>query len=253
MADVEMPNSVPCKFDEKGWAQCKKPSTNGWCSKHEKVKCVVCGEHAVRSCDAGSSLCCGADLCGTCQHSLEGSNHVTKQVYDQQLKERHELETTGKESKRMLALRGVPTDVELPPHLGELLRGKHEGFALKVCFYLRIKHGLMGTFPAILKGTKIVLTSPDKESILRVWKSLMPRNSELVADSWMVNEKVGVAYRMSSDASERMRSNPQKIFSKDEIEALFAKDPNPFKWAPGLFGADVSKDQFEQIILQEEA
>lgn len=251
MADVKMPKSVPCKFDATGWAPCKKPSANGWCSKHEKAKCVSCGGHAIRSCDAGmGGLCCGANLCGTCQHSLEDSKHVTKQVYDLQIKERSELETTGKESKRMLELRGVPTDIELPRHLEELLEGKHDGFSLKVCYYLRIKHNLMGTFPAILKDTKIVLITPDRESLVRVWESLRPRDSEIIADSWMVNEKIGVGYHMSSVDSERKESRPHRIFGKDEIDDLLAKDPQSFKWAPGLFGAEVSQQRFEQIIRQ---
>jgi hypothetical protein len=167
-----------------------------------------------------------------------------------QSKEEHELQTTGKESKRMLALRGVPTDVELPRHLEELLKSKRDGFGLKICYFLQIKHGLMGTFPAILKDTRVVIITPDKESIIRVWKSLRPRNSEIIADSWMVNEKIGVAYHMSSDDSERKQSRPHKLFSKDEIEALLAKDPQSFKWAPGLFGADVSQQRFDQLISQ---
>src|SRR4051812_43105570 len=99
MADVKMPESVPCKFDAKGWAPCKKPSTNGFCSKHEKEKCVSCGEQALRSCDAGmGGLSCGSSLCDTCKHSMEDSTHVVKEVYDVQVREQRELEKTGKES-----------------------------------------------------------------------------------------------------------------------------------------------------------
>ena len=253
MADVEMPESVPCKFDTEGWAPCRKPSTNGLCSKHEKLRCISCGEQALRSCDAGmGGLACGAHLCGTCQHTLEGGGtHVIKAVYDAQSQEASELRRTGKESNRMLALRGVRTDVELPSHLEELLKGGREGFTLQICYLLVIKHGLMGTFPAILKDTKIVVITPDKDSIVRVWRSLRPTDSRIIVDSWMVSDELGVGYRMCSESSERAESRPHKIFAKAEIEGLFAKKKQPFEWTPGLFGAEMGERQFEALIEQE--
>jgi hypothetical protein len=253
MADVKMPESVPCEFDAKGWAPCKKPSTNSLCSKHEKLKCSSCGEQALRSCDAGmGGLACGAPLCATCQHSMEGGGvHVTKVVYDVQVKEKLELRKTGKESKRMLELRGVRTDVELPRHLEELLKNAPEGFFLKVCHFLRIKHDLMGTFPAILKDTKIMVVTADKDSIIRIWKSLEPRRSEIVVEVFMVNEKLGVAYVMASDKFDQIQSRPLKLFSREEIEGSFTNDLQPFEWAPGLIGAEISKQQFTSLIQRE--
>jgi hypothetical protein len=254
MADVVIPKSIPCKFDEKGWAPCKIPSTNGLCSKHEKAKCVSCGGQALRSCDEGmGGLACGADLCLTCQHSMEGGTHVTKQVYKAQMREEAELSQTGKESERMLALRGVPTDVELPRHLEELLRAKSEDFNLAVCYILRIKHGLMGEFPAILKDSRIAVITPDKDAIVRIWSSLSPRDSEIISDFWMIYPKIGVGYRMCHDRSEQKQSKPYKIFSKEEIDLLFANTKKPFAWAPGLIGGSISQQHFDTIIQREVA
>ncbi len=253
MSDVKMPKSVPCKFDEKGWVPCKKPSTNGWCSKHEEVKCVSCGEHAVRSCDVGSSLICGAALCQTCQHGLDGK-HVTKQVYNAQMKERYDFEETGRESKRMLEERGVPIDISFPNNLKDLLEGDRAGWVSKPCWALELKHGLMGFFPAIVKAMpKIMLITSDRDSIFHVWKSLKPRDSKLIALECMVNEAgtVGYAMRLESDF-EKKQSLPLKIFGTSEIEELFAKNPAPFKWAPGLFGADIDEGNFKALIEQEE-
>lgn len=250
MADVQMPKSVPCKFDEKGYAPCKKPSDNGWCSEHENIKCESCGEHAVRSCDRGvGGLTCGAALCATCQHSLHEWTHVTKQVYATQCKEHREFEETGRESKRMLEERGVPTDLNLPRHLKDLLEGDRTGWSNKPCWALEIKHGLMGFFPAIVKETKIMVIVPDKELLFRVWASLKPRNSKVISMECMVNDAGTVAYSMElgSDA-EKTQSRPLKLFSASEVDQLFAKNPSPFEWAPGLIGAGMGKSQFESLV-----
>jgi hypothetical protein len=253
MATVKMPESVPCQFDKGGWSPCEKPSDNGWCTEHENTTCGSCGQHATRSCDAEmGGLCCGTALCNDCQHDLEGGKHVTKEVYAAQLAERRGFEKNGRESKRMLARRGVPIDVELPRHLAELLLTKPEGFTLQLCHHLKLKHGLMGYFPALLKGKgiEIIAISADRESIFRVWESLRPKDSELVSNVWMVNDRLGVGYRMIEDASERTQMLPHKIFSQTEIAELFAKDQHPFEWMPGLLGAGVSEDRFRQIIAQ---
>jgi hypothetical protein len=85
MADVKMPESTPCQFDAKGWAPCKKPSDNGWCSEHEGLKCSSCGGQAVTNCDAQIfGLACGEPLCADCTHSYIGdATHVTKAVAEE--------------------------------------------------------------------------------------------------------------------------------------------------------------------------
>ncbi len=165
------------------------------------------------------------------------------------MEEQSELDRTGKESKRMLALRGIPTDVELPRHLKELLENGTEDFSLTVCFVLRLKQGSMYEFPAILKNKKIVVTTTDKKSIFRVWRSLEPRSSEVVSEPWVVNEKIGVGYRYFVDSTYEKLSKPARILSAKEIDELFAKDDHPFRWAPGIIGvASLSPQQFEDLI-----
>lgn len=246
MSDVKMPESIPCQFDEGGWAPCKKPSTNGWCSKHENAKCSSCGEHAARSCDAQmGGLGCGADLCDKCQHGRDG-NHVTAQVYAEQQREEQRLRETGQESQRRLAEKGVPTVV--PKHLKELLAGNRSGYELQTCYALEIKHGLMGFFPAIQKGTKIIAIVSDKAFIFRIWRSLEPRDSQLLASEYMVNRALSVVYHMETRDFDQEQSRPLKLFSVEEVEALFQADPSPFEWARGIIGASTSQDQFEAII-----
>jgi hypothetical protein len=41
------------------------------------------------------------------------------------------------------------------------------------------------------------------------------------------------------------------LFTVEEINAHFTKTKDPFKWAPGLIGAETSQDQFEILIKKE--
>jgi len=253
MADVKMPEFVPCKFNEKGWAPCRKPSTNGFCSEHENLKCVSCGERALRSCDEGmGGLACGATLCATCQHSWEGGGtHVGGLIYKVQTAEQLELLQTGRESKRMLASRGVPWRYPLPNNLKDLLDRHRKDFTPKINYLLLIKNSSMGTFPAILKDTKIVVITPDREAIIRVWSSLPPRDSEIYTGTWMIHGRIGIGYRMCSDQLEQKESRPCKIFTAKKIAAHFTRNEHPFEWAPGLFGAEVSQQRFDALIQKE--
>lgn len=246
MADVKMPESVPCQFDRGGWAPCKKPSTNGWCSKHENATCSSCGEHATRSCDAQmGGLGCGTHLCDKCQHGRDGK-HVTSEVYAKERREEREFEGTGQESPRRLVEKGVPPGV--PKHLKALLAGDRSGYELMTCYALEIKHGLWGFFPAIQKGTKKIAIVSDKALIFRIWRSLEPRDSALIVSEYMVNFALGVVYPMQTNSFNQEQSRPLKIYTKEEVETLFQSDPKPFEWAPGLLGASTSQNQFDVLI-----
>jgi hypothetical protein len=246
MADVKMPDSIPCKFDATGYRPCKKPTDNGWCTEHEKAKCGSCGGQATRSCDAQmGGLACGYHLCDTCQHAE--NRHVTKAVADTIHAERRRAEKEGIESKRMLDERGVPEG--LPRHLKDLLVNKVPGYVLKLCYLLQIKHTLWGFFPGVLKGTKIIVITDDLDLMFRIWLSMDPRDSKLDESPFYVNEELGVAYP-AFDLTDfgKEQSKPHKFFQTAEVEKLFETNPQPFGWAPGLFGAETSKLQFEKII-----
>lgn len=254
MADVKMPKSIPCKFDAKGWAPCKKASTNGWCSKHEKAKCSSCGAQATQTCDEGiGGLACGQYLCDNCHHSLNDNNHVTDAVYQTQFQERTTQEETGVEPRWALVERGVPTDIPLPNNLAELLAGDRKGWNLVQCYALELTHTLMGVFPAVQKGTKIIFLTADKKSLFRVWRTLEPQSSNLVVQECMVNATGNVAYAMKEREWEMKESRPLKLYNPEEIEALFSADPAPFKWARGLIGGSSNPHNFLDQIQREEA
>jgi len=109
----------------------------------------------------------------------------------------------------------------------------------------------MGEFPAVTKNNHIVVITPDKDTVIRVWQSLSPRDSEIVTAAWMINSIIGVGYHMPENEPEQKQSVPYKIFSKEEIQARFTEEPQPFKWAPGLLGASISQQRFEELIQKE--
>lgn len=101
MADVLMTENTPCKFKVAWVGICKKPSTNGWCSEHEELACVSCGQKATKTCDFTGQFVCGEPLCDDCKHghiSLKdcrgflgmGGGHVTSEAYNQELERRKE-------------------------------------------------------------------------------------------------------------------------------------------------------------------
>jgi hypothetical protein len=147
----------------------------------------------------------------------------------------------------MLAKRGLSTG--LPRNLKEILAGDRKGWTSKTCWALEISHGLMGFFPAIVKASKIMVLVSDMPLIFRVWRSLEPKESKLIARECIVNDVGTVAYfMMVSSDYDKEHSLPQKLFSVAEINELFAKNASAFGWAPGLFGADIDPDQFRRIV-----
>ena len=72
----------------------------------------------------------------------------------------------------------------------------------------------------------------------------------LVDGEWPARRR---AYHMSSDKFDQEQSKPHKLFTKEEIAELFTKEKKPFEWAPGLFGASISKERFEALIQEEVA
>ncbi|MBX4200191.1 hypothetical protein KW790_01905 [Candidatus Parcubacteria bacterium] len=172
---------------------------------------------------------------------------MTKEKYEELMREDDRADREGIESERMLRERGVQAG--LPKHLKEILDKKIPGYTPSLCCILQLKHSLMGFFPAIVTGTKIIVITLDIELIFRVWMSLEPEDSMLNESLFYVNEEFGVAYP-AHDMSEfgQKESRPHKLFKAEEINGLFEKNAKPFKWASGLWGADVTRKQFEQII-----
>lgn len=236
MADIKIPKSVPCLFEVSWVGRCNNPSTNGWCSKHENLKCCSCGAKATQDCDHTSSLVCGAPLCKTCHHSLAGDGHVTGAVYKEQTDKRKQEEDAIEQSRTNSEQR---LDGEgNPANLFELLKKdpKEQGYRLEKVFYLQLTHGLMAFFPAVIDAEKRVIACLDRNLLVEVWKTLEPRASKMDSQICYVNEQKGIAYPNVDEQYEQERLKPEKIFTRNEYEGIQKKIPGAITWAPGLIG-----------------
>jgi len=250
MADVKQPKSIPCRFEVAWVGECKKPSTNGLCGYHENQKCASCGVQAIHSCDyTNGPMACGAFLCATCTHSLDGDGHVTQDVYGTQREVRcKEKEETA--LSRTSSVRRIHPETGLPLNLFELLKGdwKSEGYSLERCHYLCLKHGLMGFFPAIVKSEDRMIISTDQILLLELWKLLSPRRSEMDSIIAYVNEGKGIIYEEAKEQERQERIKPIKMLTRSEFTSLLDKEQEPFGWAPGLIGADMNVEEFRETV-----
>lgn len=252
MADVKMPKSIPCKFDAESWAPCKKPSDNGWCSEHEHLKCVSCGEKAVKSCSHEmGGLLCGVSICGTCEHG-ESGEHITKEVAEKRRQEKQ------KKEEDLIASRTSPTQqmddkLGVPATLFELFKGnwQEDGYQFMKLYFLELKHGLMGCYPAVFSSDKkrIVFTT-DLRLLERVWQNLEPRESKIRSLLAYVNLGLNIGYIDPESPDDREKMKPFRILSIAELEGLAGKE-KPFWWAFGLINKNISQDHFlEQLTKQ---
>ena len=252
MSDVKMPDSQPCKFDN-GWAgKCAKPSDNGWCSKHENAKCASCKKKAIGSCDVDvGPLVCGAPLCGDCTHSVgKEGGHVTNLVY-KEMQKRKEKEEEEKVASRTSRIQRIDPELGIPLNLFELKKGDTSEYPIKEFFYLELTHGLMGCFPVILYDTDRIVITIDRQLLERVWKMLHPRRSEMVVGHGYVSEKHSVVYPITGTTQYEMeRSIPDRFLNEAEFHELTKGGVNPFNWAPGLLGSDMSEEEFLASIKQ---
>jgi hypothetical protein len=138
----------------------------------------------------------------------------------------------------------------LPKNLQEVLAGNQAGYRLGMMYVLVLDHGLMGTFPAIFKGTSDPVITADLEVLKKVWALLKPRKAKIVDQLAYINDGLGVSVRFPSYHGEPFESCvAASILTPAQFEELVAKDPKPFEWAPGLFGGDDKvTDDFIQLL-----
>lgn len=70
-----------CEFHISWVGPCGQATFGGtrFCDKHKNLRCAVCGEQAVRDCDASvGGLMCGFPLCSECNHHGEVSDGCRK-------------------------------------------------------------------------------------------------------------------------------------------------------------------------------
>lgn len=242
-------NSVQVRVALEG--ACKKPSTNGWCSEHEKKRCIRCRRKATRNCDVGmGGLVCGAPLCAGCAHHPDGS-HTTKSAADAAYKAQLD-EMEAKRRSRTDPEPRLDPQTGLPLNLFELRKRDLAEVPIKECFFLELEHGLMGCFPAINASIDQVVLTMDQRLIFDVWLTLPPRQSKVVAVLCYVLNEHGVAYMIpsSEDQWSVENSQPMPLLTREAFDQLTSGDGSePFRWAPGLIGGrGFSQEQFRALV-----
>lgn len=246
MADINLPDFLPCQYNKPWQGKCGKPSTNGWCSEHEELRCVSCGEKATRGCSHAISLVCEATLCDACQH-LNGT-HVTKEVYAEKHRLKNE-EEKAKIASRASFVQRMNEDLSVPLNLFELLKGDLSDYSLQHIYYLELTHGLMGFFPAVYNDeAEDIIATTDVMLLIELWKTLEPRKSKMNKITAYVDAAGEIAYPDKDSQREREESTPMELLTRERFERLSAAQEEPFRWAFGLIGADSSPEWFARII-----
>lgn len=143
---------------------------------------------------------------------------------------------------------------ELPPgtpeNLKELIDAGSDGWKIRWGYSLQLKHGLMGYFPALYAGTDQVVASLDKAVIEEVWRSLSPRSSKLDVSLFYVNEQTGVGYAIEGVEDYFLRrSVPFRFLTRERLDEMKkAQGEKLFRWAPGLIGNDMTKEEFAETL-----
>ena len=114
-------------------------------------------------------------------------------------------------------------------NLREVKEKRLSGYELKTGYLLILKHGLMGTFPALIAEGDELFVCTDKKILEMVWEKIEKRPARAIELQLFVNEAEGIGFNVGiGDDAE-----PITILSKEKFDALTEKK-DAFEWAPGL-------------------
>jgi len=140
-------------------------------------------------------------------------------------------------------------ELGVPLNLLELLKRDAPGYALKEFYYLELDHDCMGSFPAIIAGTRHVVAATELALAFDLWQDMPPRISKLRSNSGYVNDELGIVYPMLGSADEeKERSKPLRFLTRARLDELRAANEHPFAWAPGLLGGGTSAREMRRLI-----
>jgi len=123
--------------------------------------------------------------------------------------------------------------MQRPKNFGEAKERGLEGYETMLGHVLVLKHGLMGTFPALIRESCEVFVCTDLEVLKQVWELLPKRQAKLLEFELHANltEKIGFRADLGDEAQ------PIIILDEEGFRALSLK-PDTFMWSPGLLSLD---------------
>jgi hypothetical protein len=73
---MAMADTDGCQYDLAYRGPCGRPTAPGqaFCAEHASLRCVSCGQQAVRQCDYAASYVCCLPLCEVCDGDTVGSH-----------------------------------------------------------------------------------------------------------------------------------------------------------------------------------
>lgn len=137
------------------------------------------------------------------------------------------------------------SESKVPENLKVLLEKDLDGYRLKSGYFLELEHGLWGFFPAVFFGTGRIIITLDPELLQEIWKMLPRRRSKMSSNQFYVNSDLKIGYPMIDQTEQ---SKPQELFTREEFEALVKVEKQPFEWAPGLIGNDMTEAEFRRTL-----
>jgi len=119
--------------------------------------------------------------------------------------------------------------------LGEVKARKDQGdFRLTDAYFLQLDHGLMGTFPAVLdEDLEKIVVCTDRELLRQVWDHLPRRRAKVTKITAYVSDQEKLGFMVDCMADDKTKAF--KLFTGEELDAMFTANPEAVCWAPGLF------------------
>lgn len=120
-------------------------------------------------------------------------------------------------------------------------------------YWAQLAHGLMGTFPAIVKeheedeGEMFVCL--DKAVLATALTFLSPRSCRISKNLVLASEALGIAFDLTALNNQRdigQESQPVRLLTA--IGLLTKNNSKFFKWTPGLVGNDMSRSEFVETL-----
>ncbi len=140
---------------------------------------------------------------------------------------------------------------ELPETLLELINsGDHRGFVLAMGHFAELKHGSMGTFPAIEAESGEIIITTDVLVLSAVCKTLPPRPMRAGFQLLYIDHKTGMAYPVLSidDLARLETAKPFQTLTRARFDELSANSDKPFKWSPGLVSDGMTPEEFQDTL-----
>lgn len=136
-----------------------------------------------------------------------------------------------------------------PKNLAEVMVSDQSGWRVTSTFWAELAHHLMGTFPALIKGTDNPVITTDREVLKKVCALLAPHKMKVHERITYVNSTLGLSVRLLDHHYEPPEKCAVcKLVTQERFDALVAQDPHPFEWTPCLVGFDTNREEFVRTL-----